>query len=92
MRNILFILFSLLVLTTNCSKDNKIIDTCFNPDMVGMWELTDEEKEQIELGMVGVGKMNYFRPVCGCDGKFYGNKHSAENAGMMSWTDGACKK
>ena len=42
--------------------------------------------------MVGVGKMNYFRPVCGCDGKFYGNKHSAENAGMMSWTDGACKE
>lgn len=32
-----------------------------------------------------------YKPVCGCDGKTYGNACAAENAGLLSWVDGECK-
>ncbi|MBN7810060.1 Kazal-type serine protease inhibitor family protein [Algoriphagus sp. H41] len=31
-----------------------------------------------------------YRPVCGCDGKTYGNACAADLAGLKSWTAGAC--
>lgn len=30
-------------------------------------------------------------PVCGCDGKTYGNACAAGNAGLLSWVEGECK-
>ncbi|MEP0713671.1 Kazal-type serine protease inhibitor domain-containing protein [Algoriphagus sp.] len=30
-------------------------------------------------------------PVCGCDGKTYGNACAADLAGLTSWTGGVCK-
>ncbi|MFT3909782.1 MAG: Kazal-type serine protease inhibitor domain-containing protein [Ferruginibacter sp.] len=32
-----------------------------------------------------------YRPVCGCDGKVYGNACMAKCAGVKSWTEGECK-
>ncbi len=31
-----------------------------------------------------------YRPVCGCDGKSYGNACEADMAGVISWTEGVC--
>lgn len=32
-----------------------------------------------------------YDPVCGCDGKTYGNPCDAERAGVIKYTKGACK-
>ncbi|MDN5203204.1 Kazal-type serine protease inhibitor domain-containing protein [Fulvivirgaceae bacterium BMA10] len=33
-----------------------------------------------------------YLPVCGCDGKTYGNACAASRDGVISWSQGACDK
>ncbi len=33
-----------------------------------------------------------YRPVCGCDGKTYGNAATANCEGVKTWTEGECAK
>jgi len=33
-----------------------------------------------------------YKPVCGCDGKTYGNDCEASRAGVKTWVEGECGK
>lgn len=48
----------------------------------------------IDLSKLGKSKLMCCipHPVCGCDGVEYFNECAADNAGVISWTEGPCSK
>ena len=69
-----FSLVSLFLIFSSCTKQSANEDPCIDPQKVG--------KAHIMLCL--------YDPVCGCNGVTYYNYGSAEDAGLISWTEGPC--
>lgn len=75
----IFTILTLLVMSFQCEDQRpieEVLDGCIDPSLI---------RDDVACLMI-------YLPVCGCDGKTYGNACAAGSSGVKSFVQGECPK